>query len=86
MHLAPGGEAYLIGSGADGNRPGDTWEWSAGTDSTFVVSWSGVDSWMKFTVRHRDGKWVADGTITTADGEAKRPAAVEKIGCPLPGA
>ena len=86
VHLAPGGAAYLVGPGAAGNSAGDHWGWSGIADSTFVISWSGIDSWMNFTVARSQGTWVADGVITTAHGETKLPTTIEKVGCPLPGA
>lgn len=86
LRLSPSGEASLIGPDAEANRPGDAWEWSATTDSTFVVSWSGVDSRMVVTVRRRERQWVADGAITTVNGETRLTPTVERVQCPPPGA
>jgi len=84
LHLAPGGDAYLIGPNAEGNRPGDEWTWSASTDSTFSVAWAGIDSWMKFSVARHAGQWLADGGVTTANGETELPTTIERVECPLP--
>ena len=86
IKLAPGGEVRPIGAGVTEDASGDHWEWSARSDSTFVVSWSGIDSWMEFNVARRDGKWTAERVVRTTSGEERLPARVERVGCPLPGA
>ena len=86
LRLAPSGEASLIGLGAEPNRPGNAWEWSAKTDSTFVITWSGIDSWMAFHVERRAGTWVASGVITTATGDTPITPTIERVECPVPGA
>lgn len=86
LRLDAGGEAHRTGPGATANVAGDRWEWSARTESTFVVAWSGIDSWMEFDVVSRDGKWIADGVLRTVGGQQHLPARVERVGCPAPGA
>lgn len=85
VHLAPGGDAHLIGPGATPNRTGDEWRWSVTTDSSFVVSWSGIDSWMEFDVHPRGGGWIADGVVTTTSAETHFTTPVERSRC-QPGA
>ena len=86
LYLSPSGEASLVGAGAQPNRPGDAWEWSAKTESTFVISWSGIDSRMEFNVGRRAGKWGATGVITTAAGDTPLTPTIERVECQSPGA
>lgn len=75
--------ARAYGSGAR-NAAGDTWSWTPINDSTFAISWDGIDSAMDFWIVRHGMALVASG-----DEQSLSPvqhthldARVHRIACP----